>query len=122
LHARTLAAPVGSVGDDGGVRLWLDDVREPPNRTWTWVKTVPEAIELLGTREVKEASLDHDLGDGEEEGRVLCLWMAEHDLWPSEAIAIHSANPVGVDYMCGIITRYGPFVREGSRARFSRPR
>jgi hypothetical protein len=98
------------------MRLWLDDVRDPPDPGWTWVKTVDEAIKLIETREVSHASLDHDLGQDEDggqlpEGRTFVYWMAEHDVWPSEEVTIHSANPVGIDYMAGMIERYGPFDR-----------
>jgi hypothetical protein len=100
------------------MKLWLDDLRDPPDKTWTWVKTVDGAIDLMQTGEVVEASLDHDLGEGEDgtplpEGRRLIYWMAENACWPSETIAIHSANVVGIDYMLGMIERYGPFERVG---------
>jgi hypothetical protein len=78
------------------MKLWLDDVREPPGEDWTWVKTVPEAKEILGSQEVSEASLDHDLGEDEPEGRTLVLWMAENDVWPSQEPVVHSGNVVGV--------------------------
>jgi hypothetical protein len=92
------------------VRLWLDDVRDPPDERWTWVTTVADAIELMKAGNVIEASLDHDLGEDEEgtelqEGRTLVYWMAENDCWPAEQITIHSANVVGVDYMIGMIER-----------------
>jgi hypothetical protein len=107
------------------VKLWLDDVRTPPDETWTWVKTVDEAIGLMKTSDVTEASLDHDLGsdlDGNElpAGRTLVYWMAENDVWPAEALSVHSANVVGVEYMVGMIERYSPLVRDGRRARFLR--
>lgn len=110
---------------DNEVMLWLDDVREPPDHRWTWVKTVSAAIELMQGGMVFEASLDHDLGmndagDHLPEGRTLVYWMAEHDCWPSEAISVHSANVVGVDYMLGMIERYGPFERVGHTTRFQR--
>ena len=69
---------------------------------------------------VEEASLDNDLGEGIPEGRKLVLWMAEHDTWPSRAIRVHSANPVSVEYMEGVIERYGPFERVGRTQRFVR--
>jgi Cyclic-phosphate processing Receiver domain len=80
------------------------------------VRTVPAAIELLKTGQVTDASLDHDLGEGDvEEGYALCLWMAEHDVWPSEAIRVHSANPPGTERMVGVIHRYGPCRAESLR-------
>lgn len=91
--------------------LWLDDLREPPNPDWTWVKTVGEARRLLRDGHVEAASLDNDLGLDEPEGRTLVLWMAEHDIWPENELTIHSANPVAVEYMTGVIERYAPFDR-----------
>lgn len=92
------------------MKLWLDDLRPPPEG-WRSVKTVEEAITLLEDGEVSEASLDHDLGDGEQEGYRLCLWMAEHGVWPSRALSVHSSNPPGAERMCGVIERYGPYRR-----------
>jgi hypothetical protein len=60
-------------------RIWLDDERDPQEwlpgmpwmrgrpaedlEGWIWVRTAQEAIALIETGEVTEASLDHDLGD-----------------------------------------------------------
>lgn len=93
------------------MKLWLDDIREPPDCTWTWVKTVPEAVLVMTRGEITHASLDNDLGEDETEGRKLVLWMAEHDVWPIEEISIHSANPIAADYMRSMVERYGPFRR-----------
>ena len=46
--------------------------------------------------------------------------MCEHDVWPRESIAIHSANPVASEYMVGLIERYGPYRRVAGRPRFER--
>jgi hypothetical protein len=100
------------------MKLWLDDLRTPPEG-WTWAKTVEEAIPHLKTGEVTEASLDHDLGEGIDEGYALVLWMAEHDTWPKESISVHSSNPPGVKRMCGVIERYGPY-RKVSANRYVR--
>lgn len=91
-----------------GVRLWLDDLRPAPEG-WLWVKTVEQAIDVLKQGQVTEASLDNDLGPEETEGRRLVLWMAEHEIWPSRRLQIHSANAVAVDYMSKMVDRYGPY-------------
>ena len=45
------------------MKLWLDDVRTPPDETWTWVKSAQEALELFRQPNVVDiASLDHHLG------------------------------------------------------------
>lgn len=102
------------------MKLWLDDIREPPDDAWMWARTYEEAKRAMLSLEVTEASLDNDLGDGEPEGRKLVQWMCEHELWPRDFIAIHSANPVAREYMVGMIERYGPYRRVPGVAEFRR--
>ncbi|WP_324614698.1 hypothetical protein [Mycobacteroides salmoniphilum] len=37
------------------------------------------------------------------------LWLAEHGGWP-ERVYVHTANPVGRQWLEGIVQRYGPGV------------
>jgi hypothetical protein len=85
------------------MRVWLDDVRQAPEG-WTHVKTPEEVIKLLGSGEVEEISLDHDLGltapKSERTGYDVLAWLEEAvatGAWkhPVPVIRIHSANPVG---------------------------
>ncbi len=102
------------------MKLWVDDVRTPPEG-WAWAKTIEEAAPLLENGGVVEASLDHDLGEGDgREGYDLLLWMAERGVWPSEGLAVHSSNPPGAERMCGVIERYGPYRRVPGTRRFVR--
>jgi hypothetical protein len=109
------------------MRLWHDDVRPPPDTTWTWVRTNDQAIEILQRWEpvVEEISMDHDLGvhvldpadledmewdefmdkvdSGEiettsETGLDLVEWMVANDRVPTK-ITIHSHNPDGAHRM-----------------------
>ena len=48
------------------MKLWLDDVRTPPDETWLKARTVDAAIAMMKTGRMSEASLDHDL-TGENE-------------------------------------------------------
>jgi hypothetical protein len=90
------------------MRLWVDDERMPPEG-WTWVKTSAEALEALGGVESIEAmSLDHDLG-GEDTTRPIVLHLAEFGGWPAE-VFVHTANPVGRQWLEGMVARYGPGV------------
>ncbi len=98
------------------MRLWLDDLRPAPDG-WVHVLTVDAARAELGAGHVVEASLDHDLGPDTPEAYALVLWMAEHGIWPSDACAIHSANPVGVANMSAVISRYGPYTRRSPDGR-----
>lgn len=98
------------------VRMWLDDIRDPVQHGkigWTWVRTADEAIALLATGAVIEASLDHDLTitqtlggqDNEKTGYDVVCWMEEHDVWPMEGVRVHSQNPVGRRKMIALIQR-----------------
>lgn len=105
------------------VRMWLDDVRPAPDG-WTHVRTCDEAIALLRTGTVDEASLDHDLGHCEacdgcrgvqrdpcpcachRSGTFLVNWMACEGVWPATKPRVHSANPVGAERMRQTIERY----------------
>ena len=45
----------------------------------------------------------------EKTGYDVLLWMAEHNVWPTEACYVHSHNSVGAERMVGVINRYGPY-------------
>jgi hypothetical protein len=97
------------------MKLWLDDLRPPPDETWTWCLTVEEAVvKIFFQRWLMRpvwthASLDHDLGPNALEGVKLLDWMANFNLWPTEEITVHSMNPVGRETMLRLIDRYGPY-------------
>ena len=96
------------------MKLWVDDERPAPEG-WVWAKTVSEARWALMCgragwhQKVSEVSLDHDLG-GDSTTREVVLWMCENDYWP-EIIRVHTANPVGRDWLVGMINKYGPGVQ-----------
>ncbi len=50
-------------------KLWVDDLREPPDETWAWVRTSEAAIAVLNMPGVSMLttliSLDYDLGNGD---------------------------------------------------------
>lgn len=95
-----------------GLRLWIDDLREPPDETWDWVTTSEAAIALLTNfqregmlwcpREV--VSFDHDLG-GDDTTRPVVIWMIENGFYFDD-YRIHSANPVGREWLAGMISVY----------------
>lgn len=90
------------------MRLWLDDLRPPWKQGWVgceWVKTAEEAIALLKTGRVEEASLDHDLivaatmGNpelGELTGYDVAKFLARNpELYPVGGVTVHSLNQEG---------------------------
>lgn len=87
-------------------RLWVDDLRPAPDG-WIWAKTSADGISALSQARFTEMSLDHDLG-GDDTTRPLVLWLCEHpDRWP-DVVRVHSANPVGVEWLTGMVARYAP--------------
>jgi NAD+-processing family protein with receiver domain len=77
------------------MKVFLDDVRTAPVG-WIRVYWPDEAIELLKTGNVKEISLDHDLGDDKRgTGYKVLLWIEEavftSNFQPPK-IKIHTAN------------------------------
>jgi hypothetical protein len=90
------------------MKIWVDDEREPPPG-WTWAKTSTEALALLnGSEHIDALSLDHDLG-GEDTTRPVVLYLAEFGGWPDQ-VYVHTANPVGRQWIEGMVQRYGPGV------------
>lgn len=92
------------------VRVWADDLRTPPDESWVWFKTSSDAIEWMEKRFAEGndigqvMSLDHDLGE-QDTTRVIVLWMCENGVWPDE-VRVHSANPVGREWLEGMVARY----------------
>lgn len=109
------------------MKLWVDDVRPPPDRdTWLWAKTASEAIAMIQLEHVaqgpvfEEMSLDHDLGEGVSEldhgviydTKPIIYWLIDrheqgHSFWPDEVL-VHSSNPPGATWLREMIKRYKP--------------
>lgn len=100
--------------EESSMKIWVDDIRTPPSLDWYWCKTSDEAIKVLMNEKwfdehvkphpIKLMSLDHDLG-GDDTTRPVVLWMCENEFWPEE-VRVHSANPVGAEWLEGMIERY----------------
>ena len=96
------------------IKIWLDDVRPAPDKTWWAVKSVNQAKIVIRAAEGIEGatiqlSLDHDLGQWAKDGGdgiKLLDWMAETErFYPVE---LHTANVVGYENMSRLINRYQP--------------
>ncbi len=107
------------------MKLFLDDLRSPPDATWIVVRTAEAAIKELQKDHITFASLDHDLVDGHYPwnaghpypdndvlvkrtgamtGLNVVLWMKENKFWPVIGVVVHSQNDVGRERMMRIIT------------------
>jgi hypothetical protein len=95
-----------SCGPRADVKLWVDDIRSPPDASWLWARRNRVAQEVLLTGAVSEVSLDRDMWfwdvdiDDEqtwradfraENGELLVEWMIERGCVP-ETVEIHSWN------------------------------
>lgn len=103
-------------GNVPAYRMWLDDIREPWKHGrlgWVWVKNADDAIRLLATGNVIEASLDHDLSINatigmpctEKTGYDVVCWMEANNVWPRDGVHVHSMNPSGAARMKQAIAR-----------------
>jgi len=75
-------------------KLFLDDMRQPPDETWDVVRTHKEFIEYIDEHGVPDIiSFDHDL-DGTLTGLDCAKYIVGRCLTIKE-FYVHSANPTG---------------------------
>ena len=89
-------------------KIWVDDIRYPPNTDWIWVKSANQAKTLIEILENTDSemliSLNHDAGDYGPPDYIKVLdWLEETGR--NYPIHIHSMNVVGVANMRAIIER-----------------
>lgn len=90
-------------------KLFLDDLRPPPDHTWVVARSVAAAIHYVNTFGLPiEMSLDHDLG-GEADAPALLHYLIgewlDHDKFTGLTrvkMNVHSANPVGFRNLTGL--------------------
>jgi hypothetical protein len=78
-------------------KLWIDDLRDPPDDTWVCARTSSEAISLLKSNRYDVISFDHDLGGDDTAMKIVDqieLWVYEETM-PRFKWHIHSMNPIG---------------------------
>jgi hypothetical protein len=91
------------------LKLYIDDLRAPPDTSWTVARTSQEAMALLVSHlsEITHISFDHDLG-GDDTTRPVAAYLEEmrHGLTPFPIeTTIHSANPVGRAWLVHALSR-----------------
>ena len=118
-----------------GMRLWLDDVREPWKHGFIaaeWARNYDQAIAMLKTGRITFASLDHDIGacadcvekmlhvgdmktpettfynhcPHAKSGLDVVRWMEKNNVWPRDGVVVHSMNPEGRKDMQQVINRH----------------
>lgn len=107
-----LRSSVSSAGE----RIFLDDVRMPPDESWTLLRTSQETLAALAAIERSGApfsalSLDHDLGPASQsDGASVAEWMAADPAaraWPG-LLRIHTTNPVGRERILAALVPAAP--------------
>ena len=109
------------------IKLYVDDIRKIPDKTWEIARTVNDAIRIIAQWEIKEISLDHDIHHAVtlpglegpfNKGSVPCeecfcavaFFIGEkRSKFPNHhpKITLHTANPVGAEKMKNILKDYG---------------
>lgn len=99
----------------GPIRLWIDDERPPHDPTWNWMRTSWEALRFwqCNHKHIVEISFDHDLGEGGDTRdlaqHILAAAMqgyAQPARW-----YVHSANPVGKEWLESTLARADQYWR-----------
>lgn len=95
------------------MKLWIDDMRDAPDDSWTVVRKVQAAIRFLATQKIEEISIDHDIENrpSDETFQPVAYFIAERWCVASERhapkVTIHSDNPVGAREIQAILSDHG---------------
>jgi len=99
------------------MKMFLDDIRDPSTSgDWIVLRTSDEAKHYVRQNGCPSFwSFDHDLG-GEDTTMVFLKWLVDYDIDSKGKIipedfsyTIHSANPVGVKNIDGLLKNYLEF-------------
>ena len=78
------------------MKLFVDDIRIPPDHTWIVARSSGEALKRCSALWPTELALDHDLGG---EDTIMNFLKGLYEMWDGEraipAWSVHSGNPVG---------------------------
>lgn len=81
------------------MNIFLDDIRDAPNKNWMVIRNPKELIKFLEEEKVNKLSLDHDLGKDVMTGYDVICWLEknviERGLKAPKLLITHTANPVG---------------------------
>lgn len=83
------------------MKIWLDDIREPPDSEWVWIKDAQECANYVyfNRKNIDFISFDHDLGTsftGYDVAKYIESLAYTKKIKPF-LWAIHSQNPVGAE-------------------------
>lgn len=98
------------------IKLWVDDMRDAPDASWTEVRKVEPAIKFIAQFSPITISLDHDIDfrPDNETFKPVAYFIGEKfnndTFWADDLeVLIHSDNPTGAKEMQKILEDYGIF-------------
>ena len=90
-------------------KIWIDDIRKPPDNTFAWCIDYNSAIwmirAMMHCKGIDYISFDHDLGE-EKSGYDIAKFIVENHI-PIKEYKVHSANPVGRFNIEQLLNHYG---------------
>ncbi len=95
------------------MKLWVDDLRDAPNDSWTVARKVEAAISFLHlyASEITEISLDHDIENrpDDETFYPIALYIAGagERFRKLNTIILHTINPLGAKRMESVLKDAG---------------
>jgi hypothetical protein len=98
-------------------KLFLDDVRIAPDKTWHVVKNYKQFIDYIEVYGLPDViSFDHDLGDEILTGYDCAKYLIKHILDNEYKInninfIVHSMNPVGKENIEKLLNNFNVFLR-----------
>lgn len=101
-------------------KLFLDDVRNPPDDTWIVVRSFDEFVAFFSNNPTPELiSFDHDLGEitsvGISSGMDCAKWLVENQISGFDFI-VHSENPPGKKNIEGLLRNWIKFCEDSKEA------
>jgi len=110
------------------MKLFVDDIRTPPDDSWTLVRTVTEAIRAIARFDFEEISLDHDISHevsignhvsrpfpcGETYAAVAYYIALKYQGYSAThpKITLHTSNEVAGDEMANMFDDHGIIVEK----------
>ena len=93
------------------IKLFLDDIRQPPDATWVVVRSHDAFIDFLQSNPTPELiSFDHDLGENAPTGMDCAKWLVENGCSGFD-FTVHSANPPGRANIEGLLRNWLDFCK-----------
>ncbi len=98
------------------MKIYLDDVRTPYDKSWTVVRSYHDFIHIINSSfdKIDCISFDHDLGDtfsGFDCAQFLIKYCMDKQKIPPQTYS-HSSNPVGRENIIELFNNYLVFIEQ----------